>query len=136
MDEGETGESGRTDSARPPSLIGEYAMRTKTLLKQDPAKPNAALDANTAWRTGMDRSSLNRGRLGSSVRMSMTVSVEEAAAMRDSCSSSTIETTAVEDLRLLGSVLQAGQWEKGCIQRNALPPLGRTQQEMPRPTTR
>ena len=111
-------------------------MRTKTLLKQDPAKPNAALDANTAWRTGMDRSSLNRGRLGSSVRMSMTVSVEVATAMRDSCSSSTIETTAVEDLRLLGSVLQAGQWERSYVQRNALPPLGRTQRETPRPTTR
>ena len=73
-------------------------MRTKTLLKQDPAKPNAALDANTAWRTGMDSSSLNRGRLGSSVRMSMTVSEEEdAAAMRDSCSSSTIETAPMPE---------------------------------------
>ena len=73
----------------------------------------------------MDRSSLNRGRLGSSVRMSMTVSEEEdAAAMRDSCSSSTIETTAMAgacgDERLLGSVLQAGEWEKVYVQRNVL----------------
>ena len=115
-DEGETGEAGRTDSARPPSLIGEYAMSTKTLLKQDPAKPNAALDTNTAWSTGMDSSSLTSGRLGPSGWTSMTVSVEDAAAMRDSCSSSTIETTAVEDvcwdLRLPGSVWLESEWEK------------------------
>lgn len=91
-------------------------MRTKTLLKQDPAKPNAALDTNTAWSTGMDSSSLTNGRLGSSGWTSMTVSVEDAAAMRDSGSSSTIETTAIDDtcgdVRLPGSVLREGEWEK------------------------
>ncbi len=79
-------------------------MRTKTPLKQEPAKPSALLDAKTARSTGIDRSSLTLRGLDIGSGTSMTVSLD-VAAMRGS-SSSAINCFGS---RLLGRVCQGGR---------------------------
>ena len=72
-------------------------MRTKPLLKAEPAKPSALLDANTAQSTGsMESRSLTLCGLKSSSGMSMMASVELAA--------TTGSSPTISCLRFLGRV--------------------------------
>ena len=80
-------------------------MRTKTLLKQDPAKPNAALDAKTARRTGIDRSCRTPRGLRSSSSTSMMMSVV-GSMTRGSSSSTDLGGCAVGFADFLGRVLE------------------------------
>ena len=54
-------------------------MRTKTLLKQEPRKPSAPLDAKTARRAGIEMSSLTLSGCEARGWTSIVVSVEGAA---------------------------------------------------------